>query len=145
MVLSESALCELLETLRTGEAVEVIRESVRMALQEHIEAEASGVIGAARYERTLTLKAMNAETANYIGQSTPGAVYDHDADRHGERPHRHEAGGATAAVPSGHLRQARRRRQRLPDLSDAALSGNNSPSPGPRPARRAGRAAGISH
>jgi putative transposase len=36
----------------TGAAVDLIRESVRMVLQELIETEASDVIGAARYERT---------------------------------------------------------------------------------------------
>ena len=54
MALSQSAVSELLEALRTGEAVDLIRESVRMVLQELIEAEASEVVGAARYERTDT-------------------------------------------------------------------------------------------
>lgn len=52
MALPESAVSELLEVLRTGDAVDLIRESVRMVLQELIETEASDVIGAARYERT---------------------------------------------------------------------------------------------
>src|SRR4051812_36154783 len=52
MALSESALSELLEALRTGDAVDLIRESVRMVLQELIEVEATERIGAARYERT---------------------------------------------------------------------------------------------
>jgi putative transposase len=52
MVLSESAVSELLDVLRTGQAVDLIRESVRMVLQELIETEAADVIGAARYERT---------------------------------------------------------------------------------------------
>ena len=47
MALSESALSELLEALRAGEAMDVIRESVRMVLQEFIEAEATEVVGAA--------------------------------------------------------------------------------------------------
>jgi hypothetical protein len=38
MALSESAQSDLLEALRTGDAVDVIRESVRMVLQELIEA-----------------------------------------------------------------------------------------------------------
>jgi transposase-like protein len=54
MALPQSALPELLEALRTGEAVELIRESVRMVLQELIEVEATELIGAARYERTDT-------------------------------------------------------------------------------------------
>jgi transposase-like protein len=54
MALSQSAVSELLEAFRTGEGVDLIRESVRMVLQELIETEAAEVIGAARYERTPT-------------------------------------------------------------------------------------------
>jgi putative transposase len=50
--LSPSAVSELLEAFRAGQGVDLIRESVRMVLQELIEAEAAEVIGAARYERT---------------------------------------------------------------------------------------------
>jgi putative transposase len=52
MALPQSAVSELLEVLRTGEAIDLIRESVRTVLQELVEAEATEVIGAARYERT---------------------------------------------------------------------------------------------
>ena len=45
-------MSELLEALRTGEGVDLIRESVRMVMQELIEAEATEQVGAARYERT---------------------------------------------------------------------------------------------
>jgi transposase-like protein len=45
---------ELLEVLRTGQAVDAIRESVRMVLPELIKVEASEPIGAARYERRET-------------------------------------------------------------------------------------------
>jgi len=41
MALSESAVSELLEMLRAGGAVDLIRESVRMVLQELIETEAA--------------------------------------------------------------------------------------------------------
>src|SRR5689334_11675846 len=54
MALPQSAVSDLLEVLRTGEAVDLIRESVRTVLQELIEAEAAEAIGAARYERTDT-------------------------------------------------------------------------------------------
>jgi putative transposase len=54
MALSQSAVSELLEAFRAGQGVDLIRESVRMVLQELIEAEATEVIGAARYERTTT-------------------------------------------------------------------------------------------
>jgi putative transposase len=54
MALSESALSELLEALRSGDAVDLIRESVRMVMQELIETEATTKVGAGRYERTAT-------------------------------------------------------------------------------------------
>jgi putative transposase len=54
MALSQSAVSELLEAFRAGQGLDLIRESVRLVLQELIEAEASEVIGAARYERTTT-------------------------------------------------------------------------------------------
>src|SRR6185436_16188754 len=50
MALSQSALSELLDAFRAGDGVDLIRESVRTVLQELIEAEASEVIAAGRYE-----------------------------------------------------------------------------------------------
>lgn len=47
MASSESAVSELLEAFRAGQGVDLIRESVRMVLQELIAAEAAEVIGAA--------------------------------------------------------------------------------------------------
>lgn len=52
MDLSQSALSELLDAFRTGDGVDMIRESVRTVLQELVEFEAAGVIGADRYERS---------------------------------------------------------------------------------------------
>lgn len=52
MALSQSVASELLEAFRAGEGVDLIRESVRLVMQELIEAEASEQIGAARYERS---------------------------------------------------------------------------------------------
>ena len=52
MALSQSAVSELLEAFRAGDGVDLVRESVRLVLQELIEAEAAEVIGAARYERS---------------------------------------------------------------------------------------------
>ena len=52
MALSQSALSELLEAFRTGEGVNLIQDALQLALQEMIEAEATTVIGAGRYERT---------------------------------------------------------------------------------------------
>jgi len=54
MALDDSVLSELLEMFRSGEGVDLIRESVRLVLQELIETEAAEVIGARRYERTDT-------------------------------------------------------------------------------------------
>ena len=47
-------MSELLDAFRTGDGVDLIRESVRMVMQELIEAEATEKIGAGRYERTDT-------------------------------------------------------------------------------------------
>ncbi|WP_377641753.1 IS256 family transposase [Oryzobacter terrae] len=52
MALSQSALTELLEVFRAGEGVDLIREAVRVALQDLVELEATEVIGAGRYERS---------------------------------------------------------------------------------------------
>ena len=52
MALSQSVASELLEAFRAGEGVDLIRESVRMVMQELIEIEAGERIGAGRYERT---------------------------------------------------------------------------------------------
>ena len=52
MALSQSALSELLDAIRAGDGDDVLREAMRLVLQELIELEASQVIGAARYERT---------------------------------------------------------------------------------------------
>lgn len=52
MALPDSALSELMEVFRTGEGTDFIRECVRVAMQELIDAEATSVIGAGRYERS---------------------------------------------------------------------------------------------
>jgi putative transposase len=52
MALSQSVASELLEAFRAGEGMDLIRESVRLVLQELIETEAAEQIGAGRYERT---------------------------------------------------------------------------------------------
>jgi transposase-like protein len=52
MALPQSALSELLEAIRAGGGEDVLRDAMRLALQELIELEATQVIGAARYERT---------------------------------------------------------------------------------------------
>lgn len=52
MALDESALPELLDALRAGDGVNLIRDAVRLVMQELIELEATEMIGAARYERS---------------------------------------------------------------------------------------------
>lgn len=54
MTLPQSAVSDLLDALRAGDGVDLVRESVRMVLQELIETEAAQAIGAGRYERTDT-------------------------------------------------------------------------------------------
>jgi putative transposase len=54
MALSQSVLSELLDAFRAGEGVDLIRDAVRIVLQELIELEATEEIGAGRYERTET-------------------------------------------------------------------------------------------
>jgi len=54
MTLDQSVLSELLDAFRAGDGVDLIRDAVRLVLQELIETEAVDVIGAARYERTET-------------------------------------------------------------------------------------------
>jgi hypothetical protein len=78
--------------LGTGEAVDLIRESVRTVLQELIEAEAAEVIGAARYERVIATNPVHeveapkprieevtslppsSEVTSHCGQPRPGSV-----------------------------------------------------------------------
>ncbi len=53
MALPQSAVSELLEAFRTTDGLDLVKESVRLVLQELIEAEAVEHFGAGRYERTL--------------------------------------------------------------------------------------------
>jgi putative transposase len=52
MALSKSALSDLLDALRAGGDLDVIREGLALVLQALIDAEATEVIGAGRYERS---------------------------------------------------------------------------------------------
>ena len=54
MALSQSAASELLDAFHAGDGMDLIRESVKLVLQELIEVEAAEVIGAGPYERTVT-------------------------------------------------------------------------------------------
>ena len=52
MTLSQSALSDLLDAIRAGGSVDVMREAMTFVLRELIELEAAQTIGAGRYERT---------------------------------------------------------------------------------------------
>jgi transposase-like protein len=52
MALSQSVLSELLDAFRVGEGVDLVRDAVRLVMQELIETEATEQIGAGRYERS---------------------------------------------------------------------------------------------
>ena len=52
MALSDAATAQLWETFRAGGGAELIRDAVRLVLQELIEAEATDAVGAGRYERS---------------------------------------------------------------------------------------------
>jgi transposase-like protein len=52
MALSQSVLSELLDAFRAGEGVDLVRDAVRLVMQELIETEATEQIGAARYQRS---------------------------------------------------------------------------------------------
>ena len=54
MTLSQSVASELLEAFRAGEGVDLIRESVRLVMQDLVEVDAAEHIGAGRYQRTET-------------------------------------------------------------------------------------------
>jgi putative transposase len=54
MALDKSAIADLLDALRAGGDLDVIREGLALVLQALIEAEAAQQIGASRYERTET-------------------------------------------------------------------------------------------
>jgi transposase-like protein len=54
MALSQSVLSDVLDAFRAGEGVDLVRDAVRMVMQELIEAEVTEQIGAARYERINT-------------------------------------------------------------------------------------------
>ena len=50
MALSQSVASELLEAFRAGAGVDLIRESVRLVMQDLIEVDVAEQIGAGRYE-----------------------------------------------------------------------------------------------
>jgi putative transposase len=54
MAPDQSVLSDLLDSLRSREGLDLIRESVRLVAQELIEAEVAAVIGATHYERNDT-------------------------------------------------------------------------------------------
>ncbi len=96
MALPQSAVSELLEAFRAGDGVDLVRESVRLVMQELIEAEASEQIGADRYERT------ESRTAERNGAREGVSVGD-PAEQTSGCPSRRRSGrrrGATSAQAS---------------------------------------------
>ena len=73
MALSQSVASELLEAFRAGEGVDLIREPVRLVMQELIETEAAERIGAGRYGRSDTSQ----RHAYYRPQRLSAAVVVH--------------------------------------------------------------------
>ena len=69
MALSQSALSELLDAFRAGDGVDLIRESVRMVLQELIEAEAT--------ERDRRRPLRTHRGPRHRPQRVPAAAVDH--------------------------------------------------------------------
>lgn len=54
MALDQSALSDLLDALRSGGDLDFLREAMQLVLQALIDLEATQVIGAGRYERSVT-------------------------------------------------------------------------------------------
>ena len=77
MALDQSALSELLDALRAGGDLDVVREGLTLVLQALIEAEAAQQIGASRYERTDTRTTHRNGTRSLgIRSSTSPALVD---------------------------------------------------------------------
>ena len=77
MALSNTVVSELLEAFRAGEGVDLIRESVRLVMQELIETEASERIGADRYERTDPGHGSQWFPAQVVGHPGRGCAAEH--------------------------------------------------------------------
>jgi hypothetical protein len=71
MALSKSALSDLLDALRAGGDLDVIRESLALVLQALIDTEATQHIGAGRYERTDTRTAHRNGTRSRLLSTRP--------------------------------------------------------------------------
>ena len=71
MALVESALPELLDALRAGDGVDLIRDAVRLVMQELIELEAAEHIGAARKPRHTSTSCPKASALSGSGRTNP--------------------------------------------------------------------------
>ncbi|MYE07988.1 MAG: hypothetical protein F4Y05_00105 [Acidimicrobiaceae bacterium] len=81
MTLSDTATAQLLETFRVGGGAELIRDAVRLVLQELIEAEATEAIGAARYERNADRATQcNGHRSRLLATHTPAATNQASAE-----------------------------------------------------------------
>jgi putative transposase len=74
MALSKSALSELLDALRAGGDLDLVREALALVLQALIDAEATQHIGALPYERTDTRAAHRNGTRSRLLSTKAGDV-----------------------------------------------------------------------
>ena len=74
MALDKSAIADLLDALRAGGDLDVIRESLALVLQALIDTEATQHIGAGRYERTDTRTAHRNGTRSRLLSTKAGDV-----------------------------------------------------------------------
>ena len=75
MALSQSALLEVLDALKVSDSEDVIRAALQVILQQLIEAEATAVIGAGRYEAH--------REPDDAAQRSPARVLSHHGRRRG--------------------------------------------------------------
>jgi hypothetical protein len=86
MALSESVLSELLDSFRAGEGVDLVRDAVRLVLQDLIEVEAAEQIGAGRYERSESR--ITERSRVRFGAHSAGAARDGREPGRARRPRR---------------------------------------------------------
>jgi len=115
MALPKSALNDLLNAIRAGGDIDVIRSGMQLVLQELIELEAAGAIGAARYERAEgRLTHRNGSRGRLLSTKAGDVVRPDDplraAGRVHDGPHQHprrigpvshrDRGGGLARIPT---------------------------------------------
>ncbi len=74
MTLTKSDVCELLDAIRAGGDIDVVRKGVELVLQALIDAEATEAIGAERYERADTRTTWRNGSRNRLVTTKAGDV-----------------------------------------------------------------------